>query len=110
MKRIAMLLLLPALLLVLLARADAATQRKDCAELRDEIAAKIEARGVSSYSLQIVPPDSAAAGRVVGSCDGGSRRIVYQRIAIDPAMASALRAASSIDSAFVSETAAQDRL
>lgn len=106
MKR-ALILLLMALLLPC---NEAAAARKDCNELREEIAAKIEARGVSSYSLQIVPPDSAAAGKVVGSCDGGSRRIVYQRLAVDAAVARALRDEAVVESAFVSETAAQDRL
>jgi hypothetical protein len=98
------------LLLPLFAAESAAAARKDCDTLRSEIAAKIEANGVTSYSLQIVPPDSPAAGRVVGSCDGGSRRIVYQRLQLPADTATALRAAATAAPAFVSESAAQDRL
>jgi len=53
--------------------------RKACAELRQEIAAKIEANGVKQYQLDIVAPDAVGSMKVVGSCDGGSQRIVYQR-------------------------------
>jgi hypothetical protein len=52
---------------------------KPCEELRAEIAAKIDARGVSGYTLEIVAPEDAGERKIVGRCEGGTRRIVYLR-------------------------------
>ena len=53
---------------------------KPCEELRAEIEVKIQAAGVASYTLEIVPNDEATdPSMVVGSCDGGTKKIVYQR-------------------------------
>ena len=54
-------------------------QVKPCEELKAEIAAKIEANGVKQYTLEIVPMDATAEGKVVGTCDGGTKKIVYRR-------------------------------
>ena len=50
-------------------------QRKDCDELKGEIEAKIKKNGVEKFTLDIV---AEADGKVVGTCDGGSK-IVYKR-------------------------------
>lgn len=52
---------------------------KPCEELKSEIAAKIDAKGASGYSLEIVDKGAAADGEVVGTCEGGSKEIVYNR-------------------------------
>ncbi|NWL79628.1 hypothetical protein DM872_22525 [Pseudomonas taiwanensis] len=52
---------------------------KPCEELKAEIDAKLKAKGVASYSLEIVDKGTAAGKQVVGTCDGGSKEIVYQR-------------------------------
>jgi hypothetical protein len=53
---------------------------KPCEELRAEIEVKIQAAGVASYTLEIVSNDEAQdPSMVVGSCDGGTRKIVYQK-------------------------------
>ncbi|WP_434607406.1 DUF1161 domain-containing protein [Pseudomonas sp. R1-7] len=52
---------------------------KPCEELKNEIAAKIDAKGASGYSLEIVDKGAAADGEVVGTCEGGSKEIVYNR-------------------------------
>ncbi|MBK5341048.1 DUF1161 domain-containing protein [Pseudomonas sp. TH49] len=52
---------------------------KPCEELKSEIAAKIDTKGASSYSLEIVDKGAAAGGKVVGSCEGGTKEIVYKR-------------------------------
>ena len=60
--------------------ASAQGMRKPCDELKGEIEAKIRKNGVESFSLDVV--DSAADvkdGKVVGTCDGGSKKIVYKR-------------------------------
>lgn len=54
-------------------------QAKSCDELKSEIAKKIEANGVTSYSLDIVAKDDNAEGKVVGTCEGGTKKIVYTR-------------------------------
>jgi len=60
---------------------------KPCEELKDEIAKKMDAKGVKSYSLDIVPTDQVKDGesKVVGSCDGGTKKIVYSRTTAPPA-------------------------
>ena len=63
----------------LLIAAPALAQRKDCGELKAEIDAKIKKNGVKEYSLEIVPNDQVKDGNVVGSCDGGTKKIVYKR-------------------------------
>ena len=57
----------------------ALAQRKDCGELRGEIEAKIKANGVEKFTLDVVDKDAQADGKVVGTCDGGAKKIVYKR-------------------------------
>jgi len=54
---------------------------KDCEELKSEIAQKLEAKGVKSYTLDIVGKDEEVKGesKVVGACGGGAKKIVYTR-------------------------------
>ena len=53
---------------------------KPCEELKAEIEAKIQARGVTSYTLEIVPnAEVSDPNMIVGSCEGGTKKIVYQR-------------------------------
>lgn len=54
---------------------------KPCEELKSEIAAKLEAKGVQSYSLEIVAKDKDVEGKVVGTCEGGTKKVVYRRTA-----------------------------
>ena len=57
----------------------AQSMRKDCSELKTEIEAKIKKNGVEQFTLDIVDKDAQADGEVVGSCDGGTKKIVYKR-------------------------------
>lgn len=69
-------------LLILVAALAASTHAfaaKPCEELKVEIAAKIEANGVKTYTLDIIPTDQVGHQKVVGSCDGGTKKIVYAR-------------------------------
>ncbi len=54
-------------------------QVKPCEELKSEIATKIDANGVKNYTLEIVANDQVGDRKVVGSCEGGSKKIVYVR-------------------------------
>jgi hypothetical protein len=52
---------------------------KPCEELKNEIAAKLDAKGVKDYTLEAVATDAVADKKVVGSCEGGAKKIVYSR-------------------------------
>ena len=52
---------------------------KPCEELKSEIAQKLDAKGVKSYTLEIVDKDKDADGKVVGTCEGGTKKIVYRK-------------------------------
>ncbi len=54
-------------------------QLKPCDELKAEIAAKITANGITNYTLDIVPTEQVGDRKVVGSCEGGTKKIVYVR-------------------------------
>ena len=54
-------------------------QAKPCEELKTEIAAKIDANGVKNYSLEIVATEQVGDRKVVGSCEAGTKKIVYVR-------------------------------
>ena len=64
----------------LLSIAGTAMAAKDCEELKSEIAAKIDAKGATHYSLEVVDKGAAAEGyKVVGSCEAGTKEIAYKR-------------------------------
>jgi len=52
---------------------------KPCGELKNEIADKLDAKGVKDYTLTIVANDEVGDQKVVGSCDGGTNKITYFR-------------------------------
>ena len=53
---------------------------KPCEELKTEIAAKLDAKGVKAYTLTIVDKDDQTTeGKVVGTCGGGTKKIMYKR-------------------------------
>ncbi len=66
-------------LLLALAVTPALAQRKDCNDLKGEIEAKIKNNGVKEFTLTVVDADAKEDGKVVGTCDGGTKKIVYKR-------------------------------
>ena len=68
-----------AVVVLLLVAAPAMAQRKDCEELKTEIEAKIKANGVKAFTLEIVAAEDKKEGNVVGTCDGGTKKILYTR-------------------------------
>lgn len=52
---------------------------KPCEELKSEIAAKLDAAGVKNYTLEVVEADKVGEAKVVGSCDGGTKKITYAK-------------------------------
>jgi len=49
----------------------------NCEAIRNQIDAKIRASGVSQFTLTTVDAAASAAGRNVGSCDRGAKKILY---------------------------------
>jgi uncharacterized protein DUF1161 len=72
--------LIVAAVLVISVSASAQTA-KPCEELKSEIAKKMEVNGVKQYSLDVVAKDKDAQGKVVGTCEGGTKKIVYSKAA-----------------------------
>jgi hypothetical protein len=54
-------------------------QKKECGELKSEIEAKIKKNGIDKFTLDIVDKDAQAEGKVVGTCEAGTKKIVYKR-------------------------------
>ena len=52
---------------------------KSCEELKTEIEAKLTAKGVKEYTLEIIPADQVKDQKIVGSCEGGAKKISYSR-------------------------------
>jgi hypothetical protein len=66
--------------LVLSLAGPALAQRKPCEELKAEIEAKIRSNGIERFMLDIVDMDAQVSeGKVVGTCDGQTKKIVYKR-------------------------------
>jgi len=64
---------------VCLAATAAFAAPRPCEELKAEIEAKVQANGVKNYTLEIVPADQVKDEKVVGTCDGGTKKIIYKR-------------------------------
>ena len=52
---------------------------KSCDGLKDEIAKKIEANGGTNPTLTIVDKGKEGDGKVVGTCGGGTKSILYTK-------------------------------
>jgi hypothetical protein len=68
--------------LLLMAAAPAFSEQKSCAELAGDIAVRLEAKG---DQLDIVDADEVGAQTVVGTCEGGAKKITYRKITTSPA-------------------------
>ena len=80
MKPVYRILALALTLTVVAARTPVIADGKNCDELKKEIADKLDAKGVKDYTLDIVATAEVKDGaKVVGSCEGGTKKIVYSR-------------------------------
>ena len=52
---------------------------KSCEEVKAEIAAKLDAKGVVGYTMEAVPMDQPEERKQIGVCEGGAKKIVYSR-------------------------------
>jgi outer membrane lipoprotein-sorting protein len=68
-----------ATLVLALVAAPAFAQQKPCEELKSEIAKKLDDKGVKDYQLEVVPTDQVKDQKVVGSCEGGTKKITYKK-------------------------------
>jgi hypothetical protein len=50
-----------------------------CEEVKSQIAAKLDAKHVSDYTLDVVPAEQAGDAKVIGTCEGGTKKIVYTK-------------------------------
>lgn len=62
-----------------LALAGAAHGAENCEALRAQIEAKIGASGVARFAVFVLDANEPASGQVVGSCELGTKKVVYQR-------------------------------
>jgi len=71
---------LPLAAIVLLSASAQPVLATSCDEVKSEIAKKLEAKGVTSYTLEAVAKDQEVTdGKVVGACEAGAKKIVYKR-------------------------------
>ena len=75
MKRI----ILSLILVMVFCSTSAFAEIKSCEELKAEIEAKLKAKGVEGYSLEILPTDQVKDQKIIGSCEGGAKKISYSR-------------------------------
>ena len=64
---------------VLLLAAPAYGAGKPCDELKSEIDAKLKEKKVEGYTLEVVAAADVKDEKVVGTCEGGTKKIVYTR-------------------------------
>jgi len=58
---------------------------KPCEELKAEIVQKLDAKGVKGYSLEIMAKNAEVTdGKVVGTCGGGTKKIIYRKTSTPP--------------------------
>lgn len=67
------------LTLVLLALASTTSHADPCEPIRARIEAQIRDAGVATFTVTTVDQDASVPGEVVGSCDNGSKKIVYAK-------------------------------
>lgn len=53
--------------------------QKSCDELKTEVAAKLEAKGVKGAQLEVVATEEVKDQKVVGSCEGGKKKLTYKK-------------------------------
>ena len=57
----------------------AARGGKTCEDLKTEIDGKLKAKGVKTFTLDIVPAADVKTEKIVGSCEAGAKKIAYKR-------------------------------
>jgi len=55
-----------------------ASAASNCDDITAQIDAKIRGAGVTQFTLTTVAADATVSGKVVGTCERGTRKIVYE--------------------------------
>lgn len=71
---------LSSLLLCSLITSSAFATGLSCEELKAKIVKKVESKGVKNYELTIVDKNTETKNRVVGTCEAGSKKIIYEKL------------------------------
>lgn len=79
-----------------LALASMAAHADNCEPIRAQIEAKYKSGGIVNFSLTTVDAGATGAGKVVGSCGNGTKRIVFIPGGQQPAGASAASAPAAV--------------
>lgn len=66
-------------LLLALASLPATAALLDCDELIEKVSKRLESKGIKDYQLSAVPVKEQHAGREVGTCQGGTMKVMYER-------------------------------
>lgn len=53
-----------------------------CDELRAEVETKIRSSGVAQFTISVADTDAVVPGKVVGSCDMGSKKLLYTQVQV----------------------------
>jgi hypothetical protein len=61
---------------------------KDCEQLRSEVVRRYEAGGIASPEIQLLASSAATSGKVVGSCELGTKKLVHVGAKAGPSSAS----------------------
>ena len=77
----------------------------DCDELQPSIEARIRANGVARFTVTAVEAAASAPGQVVGTCDGGRKKLMYVRGAAAPAAAASATPQRSATPGVITECA-----
>lgn len=72
-------LMLVALQASLLVAAPLRAEVVSCDAIKEKIVAKLDGKGVKNYTLKVVGKDEESGLRIVGQCEGGKKKILYQR-------------------------------
>lgn len=73
------------LLTALLLLASASAYADNCDAIRRQIDAKVRTSGVTNFSLSVVDSNAKVNGKVVGTCDLGTKKVVYTKADSSPA-------------------------
>ena len=68
-----------ALTLALCIASESASAKPPCAAVLAKIEAKLASKGITKFTLLIVPEKDATNWRVVGTCQDGKKKIIYKR-------------------------------
>jgi Protein of unknown function (DUF1161) len=68
--------------------ATASAQAVSCEELRAKAEATIRSNGVTAFTVEVIESTAKPQGQVVGTCERGSRQLVYSTKALGTASSS----------------------